>query len=218
MTEQSLRVCEIFHSIQGESTYAGLPCNFIRLSGCNLSCSYCDTKYACGTDDRVLPLPLILEAIRPYKTHLTELTGGEPLLQSATPDLARMLLREGHTVLVETNGSRDISVLPFPVVRIMDLKTPSSGMALSNRLENFAHIRRGDEIKFVLSDRLDYEWAKAMIRDADYPSAVAVSLFSPVAGRLSASELAGWIVDDKLPVRLNLQLHKFIWPDIERGV
>lgn len=217
--EQTLNVSEIFHSIQGESSHAGRPCTFVRLAGCNLACAYCDTGYARQSDaGRVLPLPFILEAVRPYRSRLVEITGGEPLLQPATRELARLLSAEDRTVLVETNGSMDISVLPHPVIRIMDVKTPSSGMAAHNRLENFAHLRRGDEVKFVLSDRTDYEWAKAVIRGADFPAAIAVALFAPVAGRLEPAELAKWIVDDKLSVRLNLQLHKFIWPGIDRGV
>lgn len=215
---QTLRVCEVFHSLQGESSHAGRPCAFVRLAGCNLSCAWCDTAYSRYEPGRELPLDMILAAIRPYGAPLVEITGGEPLLQEAVPALAALLLCEGYEVLVETNGSLDISALPYPVVRIMDLKTPSSGMANRNRLANFAHLRRGDEVKMVIADRADYEWATAMLRDAAYPGALVATLLSPVQGRLSPAELARWILADALDVRMNLQLHKLIWPDVDRGV
>lgn len=218
MINQSLRVNEIFHSLQGESTYAGVPCAFIRLAGCNLSCSWCDTRYSLTEPGRTLDISMILAAIEPYRAPLAEITGGEPLLQSATPSLARALVAEGYTVLVETNGSQDISVLPYPVVRIMDLKAPSSGMSAHNRMGNLAHLRRGDEVKIVLADRMDYEWAKNIILGADYPREVATTLLSPIQPRLTAAQLAEWMLVDRLPARLNLQMHKYIWPDTERGV
>ncbi len=213
----SLLVNEIFHSIQGESTRAGRPCSFIRLTGCNLECAWCDTRYSLTETGRDLPLPLILEAIRPHRAGLAEITGGEPLLQPATPELARRLVAEGYEVIVETNGSLDISVLPYPVARIMDLKPPSSGMAAKNRLANFTHLRRDDEIKIGIADRMDYDWARTVLQDDGYPRQVTTSL-SPVHGKVPAATLAKWILDDALPVRLNLQLHRFIWPEIERGV
>lgn len=216
--DKTLKICEIFHSLQGESSRAGMRCAFMRLAGCNLDCHWCDTRYSFEEEGRELTLGMILEAIRPYRSRLVEITGGEPLLQPATPEFAAMLVRDGHEVLVETNGSLDISVLPYPIVRIMDLKTPSSGMAARNRLPNLAHLRRGDEVKFVIADRMDYEWARTMIGDADYPARVVTTLFSPVRDRIESAELADWIVDDKLDVRLNLQLHRVIWPGIDRGV
>lgn len=215
---ESLAVSEIFHSIQGESTWAGVPCAFIRLAGCNLACSWCDTRYAMDEPARTLSLGMILAAIQPYGAPVAEITGGEPLLQDATPALARLLSAEGYQVLVETNGSVDISVLPHPVVRIMDLKPPSSGMAHHNRMANLAHLRRGDEVKIVVCDRTDYEWAAAIVRDADYPGKTVETLLSPGQGRVAPAELAKWILDDRLAVRLNLQLHKFVWPDTDRGV
>ena len=218
MNPSTLRISEIFHSLQGESTRAGRRCAFIRLTGCNLTCSWCDTRYACEETGRELTLDMIIEAVRSYRAKLVEITGGEPLLQSATPELAARLTREGYETLVETNGSLDISVLPYPVARIMDLKPPSSGMAPHNRLANLAHLRRGDEIKFVVADRMDYEWARTIINDSSYPASVVETLFSPVQGRLAPADLAGWMVDDKLDARLNLQLHKIIWPTIDRGV
>ncbi len=214
----TLLVNEIFHSIQGESTYAGVPCSFIRLAGCNLDCAWCDSKYAMEEPPRELPLDIILAAIQPHQTTLAEITGGEPLCQENTPMLAQMLLDHGYTVLVETNGSLDVSVLPAAAHKIMDLKAPSSGMNSQNRLANLALLRRGDEVKVVIADRLDYDWLKTIIRKGDYPAKEVVTLLSPAQGRVSPAELSAWILADKLPVRLNLQLHKFIWPDIERGV
>ena len=214
---RTLRVCEVFHSLQGESTRAGRRCAFVRLAGCNLRCAWCDTRYS-FEEGRPLAAEMVVEAVRPFGSPLVEITGGEPLMQEATPELAALLLREGFEVLVETNGSLDISVLPYPTARIMDLKTPSSGMSDHNRLANLAHLRRGDEVKFVVADRMDYEWARTMINDSSYPRAVVESLLSPVGGKLEARELAAWMTDDKLDARLNLQLHKVIWPDIDRGV
>lgn len=218
MNPHTLRITEIFHSIQGESTRTGRRCAFVRLAGCNLNCAWCDTRYSLENSGRELTLVMIVEALRPFKSNLAEITGGEPLMQAATPELAGMLLAEGYEVLVETNGSLDISVLPTPTARIMDLKTPSSGMAARNRLVNLVHLRRGDEVKFVIADRMDYEWARTIIKDADYPGRVVETLFSPISGKLDPAELVKWLLDDKLPARLNLQIHKFIWPDIERGV
>lgn len=216
--EATLRVCEIFHSIQGESTRAGRRCAFVRLAGCNLACSWCDTDYSRKEAGRELSLEMILVALRSYEVGLVEITGGEPLLQAATPDLAGMLIHAGWEVLVETNGSLDISVLPYPTARIMDLKTPSSGEVEKNRLANLVHLRRGDEVKFVIADRRDYEWSRDMIRDADYPAARVETLLSPIRERLEAAQLAQWMLEDKLEARLNLQLHKVIWPTIDRGV
>ncbi len=217
MTE-SLSVHEIFHSIQGESTWAGVPCAFIRLAGCNLRCSWCDTRYAMEEPGRTLSLNMIQAAIQPFRAPMAEITGGEPLLQEATPALARLLAADGMRVLVETNGSLDISVLPSTALRIMDLKPPSSGMAHENRMANLAHLRKGDEVKIVVCDRADYEWAATVVRDADYPGKTVQTLFSPGQGKVAPAELAKWILDDRLPVRLNVQLHKFIWPDVDRGV
>lgn len=216
---RTFRVSEIFHSLQGESTRAGLPCAFIRLAGCNLSCAWCDTRYSWDAEPaRELTLGMILEAVRPFRAPLAEITGGEPLLQAGTPTLAAMLADEGYEVLVETNGSMDISVLPPSANRIMDLKPPSSGMAAHNRLANFAHLKRGDEVKIVIADRTDYEWAVGIVRDSSYPAQLVETLLSPAQGRLEPAVLAKWILGDGLRARMNLQLHKFIWPDIERGV
>ncbi len=215
---KTLQINEIFHSLQGESSWAGCRCAFIRLCGCNLRCSWCDTRYSFEENGRELSINMIIEAVRPFQAKVVEITGGEPLLQEATPDLAAALLAEEYTVLVETNGSMDISVLPYPTVRIMDLKPPSSGMSGENRLANFVHLRKGDEVKIVIADRMDYEWAMTMVRSGDYPADKVTTLFSPARGRVEAAELAEWILADKLDVRLNLQQHTYIWPGVERGV
>ena len=214
-----LRICEIFHSIQGESSRAGRPCTFVRLAGCNLACAWCDTAYAANpTAGREISLSMIIEAFRPFRAGLAEITGGEPLLQTATPELAARLVAEGYEVLVETNGSLDIKAIPYPAARIMDLKTPSSGMCGRNLLENLVYLRRGDEVKFIVADREDYDWARAMIRDAAYPASLVATLFSPAADRLAPAVLARWMLDDRLNARLNLQLHRIVWPDRDRGV
>lgn len=218
MPQTTLRVAEIFHSLQGESTRAGRPCVFVRLAGCNLDCAWCDTRYAIEEPGREIGLDMIIASVKSYRTKMVEITGGEPLCQLAMPALAARLAGDGHEVLVETNGSLDISRIPAPVIRIMDCKPPSSGMTSHNRFINFVHLRLGDEVKFVLADRMDYEWATTVIRRDDYPSRLVATLFAPVQGRLKPAELAGWILEDRLEVRLNLQLHKVIWPNVERGV
>lgn len=213
-----LPIVEIFHSLQGESTRAGRPCAFIRLVGCNLDCSWCDTRYADDEPGRELSIDMILAAIKPYGAALAEITGGEPLLHQHTPALAARLASEGYETLVETNGSLDISLLPYPVARIVDFKAPSSGQTHMNHMGNLAHLRRGDEVKIVVADRNDYEWAKRLILDAAFPRVVVETLLSPVIDRLPPADLAAWIIDDRLSARLNLQLHKFIWPGQDRGV
>jgi 7-carboxy-7-deazaguanine synthase len=212
----SLLICEIFKSIQGESSFVGLPCAFVRLSGCNLNCTYCDTWYA-KSEGYELDLSRIVDTVKTLGVRLVEITGGEPLIQEETPLLAEMLSREGYLVLVETNGSLDISVLPEGVVRIMDIKCPSSGESHSNRWGNLDFIRPGDEIKFVVCDRLDYEWAgkvimKELVRFSN------TILISPVYGQLAPRELAQWILEDNLDVRLQVQVHKYIWSPQARGV
>ena len=209
-------VCEIFKSIQGESSFVGLPCSFVRLTGCNLACRYCDSTYA-REEGTPMEIPIIVDMVLSHNVRLVEITGGEPLLQPETPLLAQALLEAGRVVLVETNGSLDISLLPERVVRIMDLKCPSSGECHRNRWENLALLMPYDEIKFVIGDRIDYEWARETLRRRlkDIPSAV---LFSPVHNELSAAELAQWILSDNLAVRMQAPLHKYIWPEKTRGV
>ena len=211
-----IKVCEIFTSIQGESSHAGLPCTFVRLSGCNLRCVYCDTSYAYdeGTE---MSVQEILERVSESGVPLVEITGGEPLLASETPGLARALLDRGFEVLVETNGSRDISVLPEGAVRIMDIKTPGSGMSGYNRAENIRLLRPSDEVKFVIGDEEDYHWSLRFIREHGLEQMCGV-LLSPVHGRLDIGLLVEWMLRDRVKARLNLQLHKYIFGPDARGV
>jgi len=210
----SLAVHEIFASIQGESSFAGWPCAFLRLSGCNLACSWCDTVHAA---ERSTPYSLeaAFDALTAFGLPLVELTGGEPLLAPELPALAARLADAGRTVLVETNGSLDISVLDPRVVAIMDIKCPSSGMADRNDYANLDRLRPRDEVKCVLADREDYLFARevtARVRECR------TVLFSPVTGSLDPAELAAWMVADRLRARLGLQLHKIIWGPDTRGV
>jgi 7-carboxy-7-deazaguanine synthase len=204
----ALKVNEIFFSIQGESSYAGLPCAFVRLTGCNLRCSYCDTQYA-YEEGEILEVTAILEKVAGFGCRLVEITGGEPLLQADTPALVGKLLASGYTVLVETNGSLDIDIIDKPCVRIVDIKCPSSGMADKNYLQNTRRITGKDELKFVIGCREDYEYAKRILATFSHPQNKIN--FSPVFGAVPASTLSEWILEDRLLVRLNLQLHKIIW-------
>jgi 7-carboxy-7-deazaguanine synthase len=212
-----MRVCELFASIQGESSYAGIPCTFIRLSGCNLRCAYCDTVYSYeqGTE---MPIDAIMDKVAGEGLHLVEITGGEPLLQlDEVVDLAKRLLDAGYKVLIETNGSVDISSLDKRAVVIMDIKTPSSTMSEKNNLANLLSIKPADEIKFVICDRNDYEWSKKMVLEEGLSKRCTV-LFSPAAGSIALRDLADWILQDGLEVRLNMQLHKIIYDPNQRGV
>lgn len=214
----SLKVNEIFHSIQGESSYAGLPCVFIRLTGCNLRCSYCDTRYAYD-EGEARETGQVLETVSRFGCRLVEITGGEPLLQEETPALAGLLLENGHTVLVETNGSMDIGILDPRCVRIVDVKCPSSGMAGRNDPRNLRRLTERDELKFVLGCREDYEFAKRTVQENLSSAAARCTVnFSPVFGALPPRTLAEWMLQDRLPARLNLQLHKIIWDPTQRGV
>ena len=213
-----LKINEIFYSIQGESLYAGLPCVFIRLTGCNLRCAYCDTRYAYD-EGRDMTIPEILGQIESYPaTALVEITGGEPLFQEETPGLVSALLDHGRKVLMETNGSLDISRLDSRCIRIMDVKCPSSLMDACNDPDNLRRLGPLDQIKFIIADKTDYAFALNIIKQLppDFPGSSV--LFSPAFGALSPDKLAGWILHDGLGVRLHLQLHKLIWPNTERGV
>ncbi len=217
MTElTTLKVCEVFTSIQGETTFAGLPCAFVRLTGCNLRCAYCDTRYAYdeGADT---PVAAIVRDVLDTGMDLVGITGGEPLLQPAVHTLAAELLGRGKAVLIETNGSVSIEGIDPRAVLILDVKTPGSGMSERMDLQNLRRIRPNDEVKFVLTDRRDYDWAKAMVHDHGLTGRCAV-LFSPAYGLLRPSVLVAWMMEDRLAVRLNLQLHKYIWPPDTRGV
>jgi 7-carboxy-7-deazaguanine synthase len=212
----SLRVNEIFKSIQGESTHAGIPCVFIRLTGCNLRCSYCDTTYAYeeGTD---MSVNEIVDKIEGYGCKNVCITGGEPLLQKNVYKLINLLKKENYKIFIETNGSMDMNLLPGYVVRIMDVKCPDSGMNREMDWKNLERLRGDDEIKFVMSSRKDYEWAKRIVKKHNLPDRTKV-LFGSAYGKLKPKSLAEWILKDKLNVRLQLQLHRIIWPDKTRGV
>jgi 7-carboxy-7-deazaguanine synthase len=212
----ALQVSEIFYSVQGESTYAGRPCVFVRLTGCNLRCRWCDTAYA-FYDGETLTVEQVLERVRAYKCPLVEITGGEPLLQGEVHSLIDRLLLEGYEVLVETGGSLDVGRLDPRVVKILDLKAPGSGMDRLNNLDNLQYLDRKDQVKFVVADRRDYEWAKQMMAEHALAEKAQV-LFSPVFGELDPRELAEWILADRLPARLQIQLHKYLWDPNQRGV
>ena len=205
-------VYEIFKSIQGESTYAGLPCVFVRLAGCNLSCSWCDTPYARVPDEATeLTVAEVIEKVGGYDCPIIEITGGEPLLQEEAFDLAAGLLDRGYSVLIETNGSVCLSGLDPRAVKIVDVKCPSSGHAGSFLLENLEHISREDEVKFVIADRGDYD-AAVRFMDEFLRGRTEKVLFAPVRPQLSPRDLSEWILRDALKVRLQLQLHSYIWP------
>jgi len=210
-------VTEIFKSIQGESSFAGLPCVFIRLTGCNLRCHWCDTAYAFYGGQQMTPEE-VLARVRQLGGKLVEFTGGEPLLQEEVGPLAAQLLAEGHRVLLETSGERFVGELPRPVVKIMDVKCPSSGESEKFRFANLEVLERKDQIKFVILDENDYRYARAFLDRYDLHKRVDEVIFSPVFGQLPPRELAEWILRDGLEVRLGLQLHKFIWEPGSRGV
>jgi 7-carboxy-7-deazaguanine synthase len=209
------KVCEIFKSIQGESTHAGKVCSFVRLTGCNLHCSYCDTAYAL-TEGEELSLEQVVREVQEHRTKLVEITGGEPLLQTETPLLCKRFMELGYTVLVETNGSIDFSCVPPPVIRIVDVKCPSSGHDGSFPHKNFALLASADECKFVVSDKDDFFWALDVVRKENLHE-IATVIFSPNMNLLQPKDLAEWILEENAPVRLGVQLHKIIWGDL-RGV
>jgi len=212
------KVNEIFKSIQGESTYAGIPCTFVRLAGCNLRCTYCDTNYA-YYHGKELSDQEIISKIEEYGVKCVEFTGGEPLLQEETPPLIKTLLDKDYTVLIETNGSICIGCLDKRLTIIMDMKTPKSGMSERMNFKNVEFLKSNDEIKFVLMDESDYIWAKDIIKKYDILSRVKNVLMSPAYGILSPKMLASWILRDNLPVRLQLQVQKYIWgPDEKEGI
>lgn len=215
--DSTLQISEIFYSIQGESSFAGYPCLFFRLSGCNLRCSYCDAKYTYEEPGSSTPLGTLLNEAERYPKTLIEITGGEPLLQEGVYPLMEALLAAGRTVLLETNGSLSIARVPRGVVKIIDLKCPDSGMAGKMDLANLALLAPHDEIKFVVSSRADYDWARAMIAEHRLAEKAKLIL-SPVIGRLAPAPLAQWLLTDGLPARLQLQLHTLLWPGTKRGV
>ncbi|MBV8773400.1 MAG: radical SAM protein [Deltaproteobacteria bacterium] len=214
---ERLRINEIFFSIQGESTWAGCPCVFVRLTGCNLRCHWCDTKYA-FYEGHQLPIDEVVERVRAYGCNLVEVTGGEPLLQKGIHRLFELLLNHGFTVLVETSGERDLSEIDPRIIKIVDLKCPSSGECARNRMSNLEYVSNRDELKFVIGERCDFEWACEIIRRYQLSQLVRAVLMSPVFGSLSPADLANWILQERLPVRMQLQMHKHIWPPDMRGV
>ena len=211
-----LTVNEIFFSIQGEGTRAGLPCSFVRLTGCPLRCVWCDTAYAFHEGTRMEP-EQIVEQVAGHGTRLVCLTGGEPLAQPEAFALVLRLLDGGWQVIVETSGHVSLAGLDPRAVAVMDVKAPGSGESDSMDWSNLDRLRPTDEAKFVLADRRDYEWARALVREKDLAARCTV-LFSPVHGALDPGPLGEWILGDGLPVRLQLQLHKLLWPDAVRGV
>jgi len=212
--QNRLRITEIFHSLQGEARDVGWPTVFVRLTGCPLRCGYCDTTYAFQGGEW-MTIADILSAVAPYGTRHVCVTGGEPLAQKTCLLLLGALCRAGYEVSLETSGALDISTVDMRVVRVVDLKTPGSGEEPRNLLSNLEHLRARDQVKFVICDRDDYDWAKQMIATHQLNTRCEL-LFSPSFGQLEARQLAQWILDDHLPVRFQMQLHKIVWGE-ERG-
>jgi len=215
-----LKISEMFISIQGESTYAGRPCYFVRLAGCNLRCTYCDTKYALdSSDSKELSIDDIVSTIKKSSVNLVEITGGEPLSHTNVPLLAKRLIDLGFTVLVETNGSLPVSVLPADAIKIIDWKCPSSGESEKMYLKNFTEfLTSKDQIKFVVKNSEDFSFAVSMVHKYKLFKKTTKILISPILGEMQPAQLAELIISSKLPLTMQLQLHKIVWPNIERGV
>lgn len=214
---EKIRLTEIYQSIQGESSFVGQRCVFVRLTGCNLRCNYCDTEYSFygGKNYSVAD---ILDIVNNYKCNLVEITGGEPLLQKGVLPLMASMCDEGKTVLIETSGNRDISAVDPRVNIIMDLKTPSSGECERNRYENLKHLKSKDEVKFVIGSEEDYVWSRDQLLTHKINELCGKVIFSPVFDQIKYSDIVDWIVRDCLEVTFQLQLHKFIWDPKEKGV
>ena len=211
-----MQITEIYKSIQGESSFAGMPCVFVRTTGCNLRCVWCDTEYA-FFGGRKMSVVEVIDAVKAQDCKLVEITGGEPLLQKEVPELAQRLLDLGYTVLIETSGERDVSVLDARVIKIMDLKCPGSGESDKNRWANLEFLNREDEVKFVIQDRQDYVWARETVKERLLEGRAKI-IFSPVWDSLNLQDLAKWILTDQLNVRYQVQLHKIIWSPKTKGV
>ncbi len=209
-----MELSEIFYSLQGESSYTGLPCVFVRLAGCNLRCTYCDTQYAYDLEFTLSVEGIIKEVEKYHPVKLVEITGGEPLLQNDSIALMNKLIKKGYTVLLETNNSISLKEVPKEIIKIVDFKTPSSGMSDKMLWDNIQYIQEKDELKFVIADRKDFDWGLAIIKRYDLLKFSI--LFSPVFKKLESAELAKWIFETKMPIRLNVQLHKLLWGD-KRG-
>lgn len=212
-----LTVNEIFHSIQGESTQAGRPCVFVRLTACDLRCSWCDTPYAFHEGQR-MSVDDVVERVRSYGCPVVEVTGGEPLLQNDVYPLMERLMAEGLTVMLETGGHRSIEHVPAGVLRVIDVKCPGSGESERNDWANMDRLAATDEVKFVIRDRADYEYARGVVDRYALIGRVRAVLFSPVHGVLDPKQLAAWVLEDRLEVRVQLQVHKYIWDPQTRGV
>jgi 7-carboxy-7-deazaguanine synthase len=210
-----MRLTEIFHSIQGESSHAGLPCVFVRLAGCNLRCVWCDSEYTFTGGEKV-SVDEVVRRVEGYGCRLVEITGGEPLAQGEAFELIRRLCDGGFEVLIETSGSIDITPVDGRATIILDVKCPGSGEVAKNRWENLARLREGDEIKFVIADRADYEWARGVVAERGLDRWTV--LFSPVWGQQDLKSLAEWMLADRVPARLQTQLHKHIWGADVKGV
>ena len=213
----TLKINEIYQSIQGESTWAGLPCIFIRLTACDLRCTYCDTEYAFYEGKKRLVSEILAEVLA-MDCPLVEVTGGEPLLQKNVLPLMASLCDSGRTVLIETSGAHDIATIDPRVHRIMDLKCPDSGESSRNRFENIPHLTSRDEVKFVIGSRIDYEWTREQIATHNLAARCGCVLLSPVFGRIEPWEIVDWMLADKLPARFQVQMHKMIWEPRARGV
>ena len=209
-----VKVNEIFYSIQGESSFSGLPCVFVRLTGCNLRCSYCDTRYAYD-EGRMMEIQEVFDQVGLFGCNLIEITGGEPLIQTETPRLVTHLLDNNYTVLLETNGSLNINLVDNRCVKIVDIKCPSSGESHNNDLKNLNRLSDNDELKFVIGDRVDFDYAKQILKIINPGHKI---LFSVIFGKLEPRVLAEWILKYKINARLQLQLHKIIWNPNQRGV
>ncbi|HZM59986.1 MAG TPA: radical SAM protein [Vicinamibacterales bacterium] len=212
-----LTINEIFYSVQGESSFAGQPCVFVRLTACDLRCSWCDTEYA-FFEGRKQALDDVFDAVASYDCPLVEVTGGEPLLQEDVYPLMQGLLDRGKKVLLETGGHRDTSRVPGEVVTILDVKCPGSGESGRNDWSNLERLRPHDEVKFVIKDRADYDWARDVLERHGLRQRAAAIHFSPVHGVLDPKTLSEWVLADRLPVRVQLQIHKYIWSPTTRGV
>jgi len=211
-TSESLRINEIFYSLQGETSRVGLPTVFVRLTGCPLRCNYCDTAYA-FSDGQNMTLQAIADKVQSYPTRYVTVTGGEPLAQKNCPALLRMLCDAGYRVSLETSGALDVSAVDKRVMKILDIKTPASGEMEKNLWSNLNALDEHDEIKFVLCDEADYIWAMKILAEHNLADRCEV-LFSPAQGQLSPTDLADWILRDRLPVRMQLQLHKILWGNV----
>ncbi len=212
-----VRLIEVYTSVQGESTWVGLPCVFVRFAGCNLRCTWCDSTWTFTGGERT-SIEAVVEEVRKTGIPLVEVTGGEPLVHKSAVPLMQALLDRGLTVLLETSGSRDIAPVPDGVHVILDFKPPDSGEERANLWSNVEHLRKKDEVKFVIASRRDYEWAREKLVEHRLHERAGAVLFSPAFGLVDPKELVAWILEDRLPVRFQLQMHKAVWPPDQRGV